>query len=531
MAKRIIAIDIGAWSVKARVMDVKDNLEIYRDEIRLASFGSTVSPEEADTQTEAPDGAEAVEEAAEVEIDLSPLAQAFEAMAIHIQPSKDDAWVVTMAGTQAMLLFVGVPFGEKPKVASVLPNILVDLLPFPIAEVISDFFVETIGETHQAVVGITRRSQLSAFLEDLKSGGVDPAKVVPPELAMAVGAKQFVGTTDVVAVLDIGHQHTRVVVLQERRLLHANTILIGGQRITAEIAKAFRASTEEAENAKHQYAQVVQGPQENPQVEIISRAVTDALRPMVRDLRRSLQALYAKSGAEVQTVFITGGTAKIRGLDAWLTRELGVEARKLPLPSNPVSLPLYGASLALNDKEKLLNLRQGAFAFKGSSPYLRKQAAIFGFAAVIFAILIAANLFLQKASQEARRDAMKATLEAQTKKVFGEALSSQSDIQSRIEGGAASGQAFIPKMSAFELLYQVTNSVSPEIEMNLTRLEVDIDRKIIQLMGETSDAQAVDQIVSDLERLECLQNIKKDKLRVKNDGKADFELQIASECS
>jgi hypothetical protein len=86
-------------------------------------------------------------------------------------------------------------------------------------------------------------------------------------------------------------------------------------------------------------------------------------------------------------------------------------------------------------------------------------------------------------------------------------------------------------MSAFELLYQVTNSVSPEIEMNLTRLEVDIDRKIIQLMGETSDAQAVDQIVSDLERLECLQNIKKDKLRVKNDGKADFELQIASECS
>jgi hypothetical protein len=37
--------------------------------------------------------------------------------------------------------------------------------------------------------------------------------------------------------------------------------------------------------------------------------------------------------------------------------------------------------------------------------------------------------------------------------------------------------------------------------------------------------------VSDLEKLECLKSIKKDKLQVRSESEVDFELQIASACS
>jgi len=126
---------------------------------------------------------------------------------------------------------------------------------------------------------------------------------------------------------------------------------------------------------------------------------------------------------------------------------------------------------------------------------------------------------------------MRATLQTQTMSVFGQKLTKKKDIERIIGGGESEIASFVPKISAFELMHMITTKVSPDIEMKLSRFEVDIDRKVIQIMGETTDAQAVDRIVSDLEAIECLKSIKKDKLKVKTDGKADFELQIASECS
>jgi len=525
MAKRLIALDIGAWSVKVIVSDLKDGQEVFRDEVRLALPSS---PEE---KTEVDGAPVETEEPSEP---TDPLVDALNELRVVIQPGNDDAWIATMPASQAMMLFLDVPFAERSKVASVLPHLLMDKLPLHPTEVLHDFSVHPHGESHRAMVGFCRKVALAATLKHFELAGLDPTKIVVPEQALGLAASRAIPTTETpFGVLDIGHKHARLVVIVSGRIVLTHTILVAGDRVTSKIAQAFNASYEDAERAKHQYAVISRGIEDNPQVQLMSQTIVDALKPLVRDTRRTLQSLFARDQIEIGALYLTGGSAQIKGIDEWISRELGVPTLQMPRAHDYLSTPLLGLKNGFSDKEnlRLLNLRQGAFAFKGRSPYLRKQAFIFGAAAAVFLIMFATSLFLKKESQEARRDAMQAALLKETEALLGEKLSARADIQRRIEGGESGAKSFVPKMSAYELMYRVTSSISPEIELTLTRVEVDVDRKIIQMMGETSDAQAVDRIVSDLEKLGCLQNIKKDKLRVKNDGKADFELQIASECS
>lgn len=519
MAKRLIAVDCGTWSLKFTAIDLKDGRELQTDEIRL--------PDPIPTSSE-PNAPEA-----EVESEIiDPLVAALQELTAIVAPGNDDGWILTMPNSEAMVVTVEVPFPERNKVSSVLPHLLTDRLPLPVSEVVHDFQVQSHDEKHRAVVGFARKSDVQHTLERLKGANIDPNRLAVSEQALAMGARELLRNPELpVAVLDIGHRHARLVVVARDRTLLAHTTLIAGHAITTKIAKAFRAPYDEAERAKHQHGVILRAADANPQIQLMHDAVTDALKPLIRDVRRTLQSLFAQDQVEVQGLYLVGGTSRIRGIDAWFTREIGIETQILN--TKTTSIINHALKHGMSEKEgtRLLNLRQGVFAFRGSSPYLRKQALVFGLAAVIMFAMIGASLFLQKQAQEARRDAMKAALMKETDALLGEKLFKRTDIQARLEGGESGVQSFVPKMSAYELMYRITSAISPSTPLTLTRFEVDIDRKIIQIVGETSDAQAVDSIVSDLESLECLQNIKKDKVRVKNDGKADFEIQIASECS
>ena len=89
-----------------------------------------------------------------------------------------------------------------------------------------------------------------------------------------------------------------------------------------------------------------------------------------------------------------------------------------------------------------------------------------------------------------------------------------------------------PRSSAYSVLYDLVSRVSETHKLRLNRIEVDMTRNLVQVYGETSSPQTVDLLVTELEQLECLRSIKKDKLQVKSDTETNFELQInASGCT
>lgn len=449
---------------------------------------------------------------------------------------------------KAMTIDLEVPFEEKAKVANILPHLLMDRLPFAPQDIVWDFQTypshDPAAEGGRAMVGLARNEDLEEALRFLGEGGVDPAMLGIPEMQLAAIGVRLLGgpQAEPVAFVDLGHETTRVVVVDGWNPLLGRTIRTGGRQLTESIAEQFGSTIAEAAKVKHQYAAIVDeasGPSE--EMKRLSGAIEDGLRPVVRDLRRTLQGLYAKSRVEVARVFICGGTSQVRNLERFLSAELGITVRRLPTnvpgmmdsQSSATGMMALAAAYTYQNeaaRNRTVNLRKGRFAYRGRSSYLRRQmmfaaAAIFG---LLFVLAI--SLFIQKLSYEAQRDAMQSALATQTKALFGAELDSKTAVQSMMEGDQGGANSFVPKMSAYEILHELTTTLSSDVEIELDRIEVDTDRNLIQIYGETTDAQAVDKIVSDLEKIECLKEIKKDKLRVRDD-KADFELQISSECS
>lgn len=588
MSKNIVGLDIGSWSVKALEIDPREGTIVAYHEVVLPSVEQGVGgdappptgpgappamPEEADAENfddeptqvrEAPDGPDSgaegeseegevvepvgSEEAAETEpLDLEPWQAAFASLPNVESVTLAERLVTAMPEEMTTTLRVPVPFEERSKVRSVLPHLLDDRLPMPLDSVIWAFRiipavgrVEEGGEKFEAIVAVAAREDIGAHLAGLGEAGIDPSILLVPEQGLiALHRAGWRSDSGTVAFLDLGHETSNLLVVDDERPIVARSMKHGGRKLTDRIARAFDVDEAEAERIKHQYAAVVEGEAPNEQMFQLSEAVTEAMRPIVRDVRRTLQSTYARDQVEIETLFIVGGTSVIPGLDKHLSQQLGVEVERL-IPDDLAgggdaaarlsaawSMAIVGSDDQL--RAEAINLRTGEFVYRGRSSYLRGQIVKFAAAAAVLLILVLVLLMAQKASHEAQRDAMRAALRDQTMSLFGEPVTQESQIKARLEGEGGGAGKLIPTRSAYEITYEIIRQVSSDLDLDLTRLEVDVDRNVIQIRGDTSDVQAVDRLVTDLEKLECLKEIKKDKLTVRGD-RADFELQISSGC-
>lgn len=587
--KRIVGVDVGSYAVKVVYLDPKSNeisvlgMDSERVVVRAPAPAEPVGPADETAPVTPPPtpgtGSETFEDAptgvreppkppadeADETTEQGGDAPTEEAEGAEIKFSTGPAWVRALerlrdrdalAGElqataipdgKAVTLELEVPFLDKAKVQNILPHLMVDRLPMQQSEITWDFQTYATADAEEgarALVGFARNEDLGMALEQLQSAGVDPAQLGVAELQLAAIGMQVVRETDgITAFVDLGHETTRVATVRGWEPLIGRTIRTGGKQITEVIKERLGGSLEEAETVKHQYAAIFDdSTAPSADMKHLSDAIKDALRPVVRDLRRTFQGLYARKRIEVERVYICGGTSQIKNLEKYLSAEIGVPVRRLPSPAIGLGAPETAATSVLalgaalsqqNDtvRAKAINLRQGQFTYRGRSSYLRRQ--LFFAAAAIFTLMcvLGVTLYMQKLSYEAQRDAMKAALQKQTKALLGAELTSKTEIQKVMEGEGGGSNSFIPNMSAYHLLHEVTVKMPKDVEITLDRIEVDTDRNLIQIYGETTDAQAVDRIVSDLEQgIDCLKEIKKDKLRVRDD-KADFELQISSGCS
>jgi hypothetical protein len=181
-----------------------------------------------------------------------------------------------------------------------------------------------------------------------------------------------------------------------------------------------------------------------------------------------------------------------------------------------------------------VNLRQGPFVYRGKSSYLRSQLRFFGAAAAVLLVLGAGALMAQRADLHAQRDAMRAAVTTESKKLFGKPVYTEKEIVARLTTtGAASESSIAPKRSAFDLMHEMISSIKDDKPFRTRRVEVDAERKLMQIYGYTSTAQDVVKIVSEIEQMECIKegDVKQDKLQTTKD-EVSFELQInASGCS
>ncbi len=216
-------------------------------------------------------------------------------------------------------------------------------IPFDVNEVNLDFQIldpdGTDGQMDVLLVA-AKKDLIDDYVQVISEAGLTPTVIDVAAFAVenAYEANYSAQSEDVVALINIGAQVVNINVVQSDLPVFTRDITTGGNQYTEEIQKSLSISFEEAERIKlgggsEQSQEVI--PQE---VEQAMRSVTDTV---LGEISRSLDFFGATSAeSRISRVLLTGGGAKIPGLDAAFRERSGFEVELM----NPLSrmLPSKG---------------------------------------------------------------------------------------------------------------------------------------------------------------------------------------------
>lgn len=522
---RILGLDLGSYSVKGVLLE--SNIRGYATkayaEVRRAAEG---------------DRAETLR-AAVRELLAHPTLQGAEQV------------IVALPGPALMTHTFTLPFVDPKRIEAALPFEVESQLPFDLSDVVFDYQVTGQKEktSSDLLVSVVRKEELSSLLGLLSEQGLDPRIVTHPGITyqnlflQVPSAFEGLADVDTVAVVDIGHERTTVAIGRPGvGVEFARTFAGGGRDLSRALAAEFQTPLPEAHHWKETYgAMASAAAAQGPDAERAAAAFARGLQPVLRELRPTFKSFTARSRRQVGAVVVCGGTARLKGIAEQLGRDLHVPARVLALPNEtmaaitPEAQPQVAQAFALalrgqasGAKAPRFNLRRGEFAFKGDYDYVKdKLGLLASFAATLLLLLIASGVVRNSvlARREAQVDAM---LCGTTQRILG-TCETNYDRALNLLRGVESPAAALPKMTAVNLLAEVTQRIPAETPVRLERIQIDMERIILQ--GETDSSKEIDTLTTALKGHRCFREVSPGKVEKTRDGqKVSFRLDIQVQC-
>jgi general secretion pathway protein L len=280
---------------------------------------------------------------------------------------------------------------------------------------------------------------------------------------------------------------------------------------------------------------------QGPDAERAAAAFVRGLQPVLRELRPTLKAFTARTRQQVGALVLCGGTARMPGLAEQLSRDLNLPVRVLALPadaaeaipaaSQPAAAQAYALALrgnATGAKAPRFNFRRGDLGFKGDFDYMKdKLGLLASFAATLLLLLVAFGVV--RNSVLSRREAqVDAVLCDTTQRILGKCEKDYNRALSMLKG-VESPAAALPKVTAVNLLAEVTQRVPESLPVKFDRIQIDLDRVILQ--GETDSSKQVDTLSNALKGHACFKDVKQGKVERTRDGtKVTFRLDVQVQC-
>lgn len=308
--ERILTLNIGATRLALAEFDVRPG---RGPALLRHTFG------------ELPEGAADAPETFGVELE-----QALRGMMAQagIKPGRT---MVALSGQMAFPRFVKVLAESPEKMREQIRFEVEQNVPFPLGEAIwSDALVgqPDAGEQHVMIVA-ARADLVGAVTRGLLNAGCEPelVDVAPVALYNAVRFN-YPEADGCTLVVDIGARCTNLVFVEQDRIFY-RTIPVAGNTITAEIAKAFGLSTEDAEAFKRERGLVAQGGAfavDDPDVDRLSKVIRNVMTRLNAEVTRSISFYRSQQeGNAPVRVLLSGASAQLPYMQNFFEEKLQVE--------------------------------------------------------------------------------------------------------------------------------------------------------------------------------------------------------------
>jgi general secretion pathway protein L len=352
-----------------------------------------------------------------------------------------------------------------------------------------------------------------------------------------------------VAVIDIGHERTDVVVIHQNKAVFSRSIGRAGKQVTEKISTHWQMPWGTAEQAKHSDGFIASNaePATSEAWDRISRVLSPEMTLFARDIRQTLSACRARTGFAPLAALIVGGGARLKGMGSFLTEQLGIPAWRLTqddivalagprfAPDAALSLPIDSGAMTVGmaydaaGGRPQFDLRSGSLAAKVDLSFLRAKAVPLGVAVLAIAAFAAGSAWADLYRLQKSEKTLNARLVSETTEMYG-APKSAADVLSTSgpAGGAAASP--LPKMSAYDILLEINAHLPPKEKITLDIDKLDIDEQKVDMTGTAKTGEEIDLLVAELKKITCFKEIQRGATETGEGGVKKFKLTIPSTC-
>ena len=378
-------------------------------------------------------------------------------------------------------------------------------------------------------------------------------------------------TEGAVAVIDIGHERTDIVVVANNKAVFSRSIARAGKQVTDAISRTWRLPWEDAERAKHSDGFVASQaePATSDAWQKIHQALIGELQPFARDLRQTLAACRARTGFTAGAALLVGGGSRLRGISSFLSEQLGIPVWRLgaddiaalagprlvpapgaaspaassaaptaaiegapPVPGGP---PIDAAAMAIGmaydaaGGHPHFDLRSGALAVKMDLSFLRAKAIPLGAAVLAIAAFAVVSAFADLHRLRKAEKTLTARLATESTEYF-KAPKGYQEILGLTAASAGVAASPLPKMTAYDILLEISSKAPPKEKITLDIDRIDITDQKVDVEGTVKTPEELDLLQTELKSIKCFKEVNRGPTTTEKDGAKRFKFNIVAQC-
>ncbi len=417
--------------------------------------------------------------------------------------------IVSINCPKTMVKTIAVPYMPKLELAEAIKLEAKNYFSFPINDCFIDFeilseFTENGIRKYQLAVAVSPEETVNRYLSLLEQLNIKLTALIPAPYALRNLISKLSPNVNkaVTSFLDIGSNHTELMIFKGSDLLFSRKILVTGsdftQSLTGELASErgkVKLSLEEAENIKREIgipeagqSRIIAGKISTTQ---ILSVLMSSLEQLVNEINMCFDYLREDSGSNsADTLVLLGAGSSLKGLTGFLSERLGLEVKvgfsldglKIDpdiLNENKETWPQFALALgAAFTGAKKLNLLPPEIKDKDNTTSLGLTLEIIASSAIVVAIIIYITMRFQ--------------VSALDKKIA--ALNSEfSSLQPRVK--AALTQNLSNSVLGAEPYWgEVFKELSNTMPGNIRLTGLSMENKVIRIKGSITAKEGVDQL-------------------------------------
>jgi len=324
---QVVGLDIGSSFVKAV------ELRPVGNDYELVGFGMGPVPPGAIEQSE-------IKQPAAVQ---SAIRQALEQGRIQATDA-----AISMSGGSVIAKRVTLPKMSEAELAESIRWEAEQHIPFDIEDVELDFqILRQQGPQLEVMLVAVKKGKVQSYADAVAEAGLGVVIVDVDVFALETQYEHnFSGDSEVVALVNIGHETTNTNILQGGVNVYARDVFVGGKQYSSTIAQRFDLTPSDADALVRGKQGAVSWAEIEPVLDLVSQELG-------QEIQRTLDYFGTTAEHErIQRIFLSGGCALIPGLQDFLSSQWGIEVQ----PADPFKRIKLGPGLNADVVHKLAPL-------------------------------------------------------------------------------------------------------------------------------------------------------------------------------